>query len=339
MGLPDSSRLQFTPDLNICRVLNGMWQVSGAHGAINAKAAVQSMFDYLDSGFTTWDLADHYGPAEDFIGEFRRQLVTARGTAALSSLHAFTKWVPRPMPMTRKLVEQNIDLSRQRMGVDALDLLQFHWWEYRDKNYLEALKYLAELQAEGKIKHLALTNFDTEHLKIIVDSGIQIVSNQVQFSLIDRRAQQQMISVCQEQNIHLLAYGTLCGGLLSEQYLGVPEPQGGKLNTASLRKYKNMIDAWGGWDLFQTLLGTLQAIAQKHGVSITNVAVGYVLEQPTVAGAIVGARLGVSERYSDNARVFTFRLDSSDYDSINTVLEKSRDLYQLIGDCGDEYRH
>ena len=54
----------------------------------------RSMFDYLDAGFTTFDLADHYGPAEDFIGEFRRQLAAARGNDALADIQAFTKWVP-----------------------------------------------------------------------------------------------------------------------------------------------------------------------------------------------------------------------------------------------------
>lgn len=314
-----------------------MWQVSGAHGAINPRSAVQSMFQYFDAGFTTWDLADHYGPAEDLIGDFRRQLAASHGQEALSSLQAFTKWVPRPARMTKKLVEQNIDVARRRMNVDTLDLLQFHWWEYRDDNYLEALKYLSELQAEGKIKHLALTNFDTQHLKIIVDSGIKVVSNQVQFSLIDQRPNQSMVQFCQEQGIWLLAYGTVCGGLLSEKYLGDPA-QGVKLNTASLRKYKNMVDAWGGWHLFQELLATLQQIAGKHGVSIANVAVRYVLDQPAVAGAIVGARLGVAEHRSDNARVFNLTLDRSDYDQIHAVLQRSRDLYQLIGDCGDEYR-
>lgn len=331
-------RLQFTSDLNICRVLNGLWQVSGAHGRIDPKAAIQSMFKYIDAGFTTWDLADHYGPAEEFIGEFRRQLIATRGSAALSNLQAFTKWVPRPTRMTRKLVEENIDISRRRMGVETLDLLQFHWWEYRDKNYLDALKYMSELQTEGKIKHLALTNFDTEHLKIIIDSGIKIVSNQVQFSLIDRRPEVQMVEFCQQHNIQLFAYGTLCGGLLSEKYLGRPEPRGGELNTASLRKYKNMVDAWGGWSLFQELLSTLKQIAQKHGVSIPNVVVRYILDKPAVAGAIVGSRLGVSEHLSDNARVFYLGLDKSDDEQINAVLDKSRDLYQLIGDCGDEYR-
>ena len=315
-----------------------MWQVSGAHGRIDPKSAIQSMFDYMDAGFTTWDLADHYGPAEDLIGEFRCQVLAARGKEALSNLQAFTKWVPRPTKMTKQLVEKNIDISLHRMGVETLDLMQFHWWEYRDKNYLEALNYMSELQEEGKIKHLALTNFDTEHLKIITEAGIKIVSNQVQFSLIDRRPEVNMVQFCTEHDIKLFTYGTLCGGLLSEKYLGKSEPRTGELSTASLRKYKNMVDAWGGWGLFQELLSVLKQIAVKHAVSLPNVAVRYILDKPAVAGVIVGARLGVSSHLEDNARVFGLMLDPSDHDQLDAVLGRSRDLYQLIGDCGDEYR-
>ncbi|VXD11521.1 Aldo/keto reductase [Planktothrix serta PCC 8927] len=338
MKLPASSRFQFTEDLNICRLLNGMWQVSGAHGRIDTKAAIESMFKYLDAGYTTWDLADHYGPAEDFIGEFRRQLIATRGQEALSQIQAFTKWVPRPGKMTKSIVEKNIDISRQRMGVDCLDLLQFHWWDYRDQNYLDALHYMAELQTAGKIKHLALTNFDTEHLKIIVENGIKIVSNQVQFSLIDRRPLAKMTEFCQTHNIKLLPYGVVCGGFLSEKYLDQPEPNRLGLETVSLKKYKNMIDAWGGWNLFQTLLITLNAIAQKHHVTIPNIAVRYILEQPTVAGTMVGTRLGISEHIEDNAKVFEFSLDPEDYQALNSVLSPSHDLMEIIGDCGDEYR-
>src|SRR6266545_8127119 len=103
MSLPPHSSLQFTPDLRTCRILNGMWQVSGAHGHIDPTAAVKNMFDYLEAGFTTWDLADHYGPAEDFIGEFRRQLLQTRGEAALAQSLAFTKWVPQPGAMSRTM--------------------------------------------------------------------------------------------------------------------------------------------------------------------------------------------------------------------------------------------
>ena len=338
MPLPEAATTQLTPDLRICRLLNGLWQVSGAHGPIDRRAALQDMVAYHDAGFTTWDLADHYGPAEDFIGEFRRRLAADRGPGALTAVQAFTKWVPEPGRMTRHLVEHNINVSLRRMGVESLDLLQFHWWDYNDANYLDALTYLCELRDEGKIRHVALTNFDTEHVQIILDHGITVVSNQVQYSLIDRRPEVAMVPLCQTHGIQLLTYGTVAGGLLSERYLGQPEPTRSTLTTASLRKYKQMVDAWGGWALFQTLLAALQRIADKHRVSIANVAVRAILDRPAVAGVIIGTRLGVAEHRADNARVFDLSLDAADQAQIEAVLRQGRDLYRLIGDCGDEYR-
>ncbi len=336
MRLPAQSTQSFTTDLQICRLLNGMWQVSGGHGRIDPQAAVESMIDYHDAGYTTWDLADHYGPAEEFIGAFRRKIREQRGESALAGIQAFTKWVPRPGPMTRQVVEDNINISLQRMDVEMLDLMQFHWWDYEDERYLEALTQMARLQEEGKIRHLALTNFDTTHLRRILDHGIQIASNQVQYSLIDRRPEVEMVALCQERGVHLLTYGTLGGGLLSETYLGEPEPR--TLATVSLRKYKQMVDAWGGWALLQTLLETLKDIADKHHVSLANVAVRAILERPAVAGVIVGTRLGIAEHRADNARVFDFELDDEDQSRLLAVSEPSRDLYQSLGDCGDEYR-
>jgi aryl-alcohol dehydrogenase-like predicted oxidoreductase len=338
MSLTASSRLQFTTDLSICRILNGMWQVSGAHGAIDPARAVEEMFAYHDAGFTTWDLADHYGPAEDFIGTFRRQFAARYGAERLVEIQAFTKWVPHPGRMTRRVVDDAIAISLSRMGVDRLDLLQFHWWDYSDQSYLDALKYLADLQREGKIRHLALTNFDTERLRVIADHGIRIISNQVQYSLVDRRSDARMAAFCRDHAIALLAYGTLLGGLLSGKYLGRPEPTRSELNTASLQKYKNMIDAWGGWSLFQELLAVLKPIADKHQLSIASVGARYVLDRPAVAGVIIGARLGVAQHLADNTRVFTPTLDTEDLAAIEPVLAKSRDLMRLIGDCGDEYR-
>ena len=288
--------------------------------------------------FTTWDLADHYGPAEDFVGEFRRQLASARGADSVSRIQAFTKWVPRPGPMTRQVVENNIDISRRRMEMDRLDLLQFHWWDYQDNRYLEALTHLSDLRDEGKIRELALTNFDTQRMRDIDGHGIRVASNQIQYSLVDRRPEVAMAGFCQAHEVSLLAYGTLCGGLLSDRYLGQPEPAPASLNTASLRKYKQMIDAWGGWSLFQRLLAALRVVADKHNASIANVATRYVLDRPAVAGVIVGARLGVTEHINENARVFGVQLDAGDLESIESVLEQSRNLYELIGDCGDEYR-
>ena len=147
-----------------------------------------------------------------------------------------------------------------------------------------------------------------------------------------------MAELCQRSGVQLLTYGTLCGGLLSERYLGRPEPGRGELVTASLQKYKRMIDAWGGWELFQQLLGTLERVADKHEVSVANVAVRAILDRPAVAGVIVGARLGLSDHLEDNRWVFALRLDPEDGARIDAVLKDSHDLFGIIGDCGDEYR-
>ena len=126
--------------------------------------------------------------------------------------------------------------------------------------------------------------------------------------------------------------------MLSEKFLGRPAPNRSELNTASLQKYSNMIDAWGGWAQFQELLGALKPLADKHQASIADVGIRYILDRPTVAGVIVGTRLGVAQHIADNARVFGFALDGDDRTRIEAVLAESRDLMKIIGDCGDEYR-
>jgi aryl-alcohol dehydrogenase-like predicted oxidoreductase len=329
---------QLAPDLTICRIINGMWQVAGGHGYIDHELAIADMLRYHDAGFTTWDLADIYGPAEDFIGQFRRRLLKLKGKEELERVQSLTKWVPQPGKVTRSFVNENIDRSLRRMSVSSLDLLQFHWWEYNNPYYMDALRYLSDLRDEGLIKHIGLTNFDTERMQIMIDSGLRIVSNQVQYSIIDRRPEVKMIPFCLEHNTSLLAYGSICGGLISERYLGTVEPSTAELNTASLRKYKQMIDAWGGWDLFQKLLLTLKSIAQKYDVSIANVATNYILAKSAVAGVIIGDRLGIVDHRNDNTRVFNFDLDKSDCYAIDAVCTNANNLFEIIGDCGDEYR-
>jgi aryl-alcohol dehydrogenase-like predicted oxidoreductase len=311
-----------------------MWQVAGGHGHINPQAAISEMEKYHESGFTTWDLADIYGPAEDFIGEFRNRLSpNERGR-----LLALTKWVPDPQRIVLQTAQASIQRSLRRMGTETLDLVQFHWWDYNNPYYIDALKYLSDLRDEGKIRHIGLTNFDTERMQIMKEAGLRIVSNQVQYSIVDRRPEVKMARFAKDNNASLLAYGTICGGLLSEQYLDKPEPQSSALDTQSLRKYKRMVDAWGGWSLFQDLLSTLKKIAQDHGVGIANVATRYILDKPAVAGVIIGARLGISDHRDDNTRVFNFKLSHDDTTKIEEVSRKSNDLFETIGDCGDEYR-
>lgn len=329
-----NSKITLADDLSICRILNGMWQVSGGHGQINPDSAILEMLEYHKDGFTTWDLADIYGPAESYIGEFRKRL----SPNELSKSQALTKFVPNPGPMTKSIVEYYIDQSLHKMNTGSLDLVQFHWWDYNNPSYLDALNHLSKLRDEGKIKHLGLTNFDTQRIKIMIEKGFKLVSNQVQYSILDQRPEKLMAPFCQKHGLSLLTYGTLLGGFLSEKYLNSPDPHRADLITSSLQKYYNMIDTWGGWKLFQELLHVLSQIAKKHDSSIANVSAKFILDKPAVAGVIIGARLGISEHRQDNAKVFDLQLDSQDHTLISSVTGKSNDLFDIIGDCGDEYR-
>lgn len=272
-----------------------------------------------------------------FINRIRRE----RPPEFLEEVKGLTKWVPPPVKMTRSYVEDNINRSRKRMDVTALDMLQFHWWEYSNPGYLDALKHITDLKEEGKIKTVALTNFDTDRLQIILENGIPVVSNQVQHSIVDMRPQQRMAELCQLTGVRLITYGTVMGGLLSEKFLdtNVSIPFAGPpLNTPSLQKYKRMVDAWGGWSLFQTLLQTLKKVSLKHGVTISTVAVKYILNQTSVAGSMVGVRLGLSEHIKDTNAIFSLELDEEDMNIITEVSKRGRNLIDIIGDCGDEYR-
>ncbi len=324
-------KITLAKDLEICRILNGMWQVAGGHGQIEKDLAIEDMIEYHNSGFTTWDLADIYGPAESLVGEFREKIDSIQS-------QALTKFVPNPGPMSNSIVTHYIEQSLKKMSTDCIDLLQFHWWDYNDTSYLDALHHLSKLQSEQKIKHLGLTNFDTERVRIMIENGFHIVSNQVQYSILDQRPEKIMTPFFVKNGIKILTYGTLLGGFFSEKYLGVDEPHRGELTTSSLQKYKNMIDVWGGWQLFQELLCTMNEIAKKHQCSISNIATRFVLDKPQVAGVIIGARLGITNHRNDNAKVFDVKLDNDDISLINSVTAKSNDLFEKIGDCGAEYR-
>ena len=323
---------ELAPNLKISRILTGLWQIADMEKGgtkLDPEETAKAMSPYVDTGFTTFDMADHYGSAEVIAGTFKRKQVHGNPVQLL------TKWVPKPRHITQKDVRTAVELSLNRMQLDTLDLIQFHAWNYTDPNWLDCLFWLQDLKEEGLIRHIGLTNFDTAHLRIVLSSGIDIVSNQVCYSLIDQRARDQMTTVCEQFDLKILAFGTLAGGFLSEKWIDQPEPSIVKLSTWSEMKYKRFIDVTGGWEKFQQLLKTVQEIAKKHGMSIANIASKYVLEQPAVGGVIIGARLGKKEHIKENLKVFEFQLDKDDK---NLIREFQMQLDPVHGDCGDEYR-
>ena len=324
-------RITLAPGLDIARVVTGLWQVADMERdgkVLDLPATAAAMQPYAAAGFTTFDMADHYGSAELIAGLYR-------STHADTPVQLFTKWVPRPGPILNGDVRAAVELAVERMRGKPIDLMQFHAWTFADAHWLDALWHLADLRADGLITHIGVTNFDAAHLRVALASGLPIVTNQVSFSLLDQRAAGRMADVCAQYGVKLLAYGTVAGGLLSARWQARPEPPPSDLKTWSLMKYARFMQAAGGWAALQRVLDATAGIAKKHSVSISNVACRHILDTPHVAAVIIGARLGEKEHIEDNARIASLRLDDDDRRALRDVLTT---LSPIAGDCGDEYR-
>ncbi len=331
-------RILLAPGLEIRRVVTGLWQVADLERdgrELDLDSAGRALADYADAGFDTFDMADHYGSAELIAGRCLDLLASRDGGPAARTPVVFTKWCPKPGEMTPDVVRAGVQRSLDRLGVAKIDLLQFHWWTFEHPAYLDAMRELQALRTEGLIGHLGVTNFDTDHLRVLAAEGIDIAANQVCFSLLDRRAADEMSDFCLQHDIKLLAYGTLAGGFLTDKWVGAADKKVSDLDDWSKMKYRRFIDAIGGWDVFQDILRALSDVAEKHNVSVANIATRWVLEQRAVGAIIVGARLGENEHRDDNLRVLSFVFDDEDRATIDAACAGSA---RLIGDCGDEYR-
>jgi aryl-alcohol dehydrogenase-like predicted oxidoreductase/enamine deaminase RidA (YjgF/YER057c/UK114 family) len=326
---PAPKRLRLSDRLEISRALTGLWQVADIERAgptIDPDTGAGWLAEYAALGFDSFDMADHYGSAEIIAGR-----LLARGGQPRPMVA--TKWCPPPGPMTADVVRAGVEERLQRLGVEQIDLLQFHWWSFEHPAWLDALHELARLRAEGLIAELGVTNFDAAHFNLALSDGVPLLTNQVSFSLMDRRAAGELAQVCAHHGAWILGYGTLNGGFLSDRWLGQPEPAA--VSDWSKMKYHRFIRAAGGWAAYQRVLAAAAAVARKHGVSLSNVATRWVLEQQRVAGVIIGARLGERFHGADTLALFSFALDSEDRATLDAAFATTT---PIPGDCGDEYR-
>jgi aryl-alcohol dehydrogenase-like predicted oxidoreductase len=316
-------RIELAPGYSVCRIINGLWQLSHGHHSktLDKHRTIESLLRLVDAGFTTFDCADIYLGVEELLGSMMREVRRSHRDPETIGIH--TKYVPDRSALAtlkRPDVAASIDASLTRLGVDRLDLVQFHWWNFDLPNYVEVAGWLTELGEEGKIRLLGTTNFNPSRLHDLVKAGIPVVTNQVQYSLLDRRPEGAMTTLCEEHGIQLLCYGVLAGGFLAERHLGVGEPEP-PFENRSLAKYKLIIDEFGGWKLQQQMLETLQAIAIKHATTIAVIAARWVLDRDPVAAVMIGARSHA--HIDDNLEVFDLRLDEKDRDQIDRVLARA----------------
>lgn len=288
---PPAPRIEIAPGYSIARLIVGGWQWSAGHTdrTISNDDLFATLRRLVEAGFTTFDCADIYTGVEERLGAFLRDL---QRSGPETGLQIHTKFVPDRDDLAtvdRAYVRRIVERSMTRLGVEALDLVQFAWWDYDVPGWLEVAGWLRDLQDEGKIRHLGATNFDTTHMREFAAAGLPFLTNQVQYSVLDHRPERSMAAFCRESPLRLIAYGALAGGFLSDRYRGSPAPAP-PLENRSLTKYALVIDEFGGWIRFQGLLDILHELAVSYGTTVGTVALRYVLQRPAVAAVIVGMR-------------------------------------------------
>jgi aryl-alcohol dehydrogenase-like predicted oxidoreductase len=327
---------ELRPGHRISRVIKGGWQLAGDHGPVERGAAIADMEAFLDAGITTFDCADIYTGVEEMIGHFIADVRNRRGAEVADRVVVQTKLVPdlaRLADIRPEEIEAIVDRSLARLRIERLPLVQFFWWDTSIGDPVRALEVLKDCQQKGKIANLGTTNWDSPVMDRFIDAGYDIASAQVQYSLLDRRPAGAFAGWGARRGVQILCYGTLAGGFLTDAWLGKPDP-GFAFENRSLVKYRLIIDEFGPWDLFQALLETLQAVADRHGVSLAAVATRWVLDQPQVAAAIVGARY--ARHLPKTLEIFDFALDAADRKAIDAVLAQAKGpdgpVYGLEGD-------
>lgn len=270
-------------DSTLPRIFKGCWQLSGGHGTIAESQAISDMIAYAEAGIYVFDTGDIYGDSESMIGKFLQQYRKDYGDEKAEKIRVHTKFVPdlnALEDLTYEDVETIIHRSRKRLGLEALDLVQFHWWDFSKGDFVQAARWLQSLKDKGYIKQIGLTNFDCKHTQRLLDADIDISSNQIQFSLFDPRGFNGMLTMAQKYNVEIFCYGVLAGGLL--------ESPADSTNRSHI-KYSLVIDEVGQI-YYRKAIETLEELAQKYRTSRSNIALAYALQTQGISAVIVGPR-------------------------------------------------
>lgn len=334
MARPDrSATIRLRDGFEITRIVKGGYQLARQYpnrtAARSDEEDIAGMEAAVAGGIRTFDCGDIYIGVEDKIGGF---LARGRARGHDDEVKVLTKFVPDVADLGRvnfDFTRRVIERSLQRLGLQRLHMVQFHWWDHAIPGWMDVLEHLVRLREHGSIEQVALTNFSTQRTREILDAGFPIASTQVQYSLLDRRPGRALAELCASRGVGMLCYGTLCGSLLTDRWLGKAAPA-----RPFREKYSRIVDHAGGWDILQSLLRALHVAATRHTVSIAAVATRYVLEQPGVSAAIVGAHS--TAQVVEARSVLDFALSQAELDGIDAVLAQAQpmtgDVFELERD-------
>jgi len=305
--------------LKISRVIYGNWLTHGSQ--IENEVATRCVHAALDAGISSFDTADTYAntAAETVLG-------AALKGQRRQSLEIFTKvfWPTGPMGhndcgLSRKHIMESIDASLTRLGTDYVDVYQAHRFDH-ETPIEETMQAFADVVRAGKALYIGVSEWNADQIRagkaLARELGIGLISNQPQYSMLWRVIEQEVVPTSEELGLAQIVWSPLAQGVLTGKYRpGEAAPADSR--AADAKAGKGGIAGFLG-DETLTAVQRLRPIAEEAGITMAQLAVAWVLANPNVAGAIVGASR--PEQVASNAAAAEVRLDAAVLERIDEAL-------------------
>ncbi|MCR2783359.1 MULTISPECIES: aldo/keto reductase family protein [unclassified Microbacterium] len=303
----------------VSEITYGNWVTHASQ--VENDAAIATVHKALDLGITSFDTADTYAntAAEVVLGE-------ALKGQSRESLEIFTKVYfpigrkgPNDHGLSRKHIFDGIHGSLRRLGVDYVDLYQAHRYDY-ETPLEETMQAFADIVRQGKALYIGVSEWTAEQLReghaLAQDLGVQLVSNQPQYSALWRVIEGKVVPTSQELGISQIVWSPMAQGVLSGKYLpGQPVPQGSRATDekSGASFVKRFLD-----DDVLTAVQKLKPVAEQAGLTMPQLAIAWVLQNPNVAAALVGASR--PEQLEDSVKASGVTLDADTMTAIDDAL-------------------
>jgi aryl-alcohol dehydrogenase-like predicted oxidoreductase len=265
----------------------GAWGIGGAPfwRTEGDRKSIDSIKKSFDLGINFFDTAPVYGfgHSEELIG---KALKSVRDKVVLATKCGL-RWDKESLSSlrkdaSRKSILEEVDLSLKRLDVDQIDLYQVHWPDV-ETTQQETMETLIEIQEQGKIRCIGVSNYSVAQIKECLKYG-KIVSLQPEYSLLAREIEKETISLCIENGIGIIAYSPLSSGVLTGKY--------DKNTKFRDWRSKGIIGTFTGEGFVENIskVDQLKGIAEKEGKTCGQTAINWVLRQPGIATALVGVK-------------------------------------------------
>ncbi len=305
--------------LKISEITYGNWLTHGSQ--VENDAATACVRAALDAGISTFDTADVYAntKAETVLGE-------ALKGERRESLEIFTKvyWPTGPggkndTGLSRKHIMESINGSLSRLQTDYVDLYQAHRYD-TETPLEETMQAFADVVRQGKALYIGVSEWTADQIRaghpLAKDLGIQLISSQPQYSMLWRVIEGEVVPACEELGISQIVWSPIAQGVLTGKYQPGQAPPAGSRATDD-KGGADMIKRWMDDDLL-TRVQQLRPLADEAGLTMAQLAVAWVLQNPNVASALVGASR--PEQVEDNVAAAGKKLDADLMKAIDDVL-------------------